>query len=177
MGLGLLYHWLCILTTHLIDRDCCRYPAVSSLFKVVQVPLCPRENGMFARIQGRNPFVRNIYKRRTGKLWESFSGQRYFIILLLFLQQYPRSPSMDRIYIEIFSIICYNIYSSFIPHKHINRTAPYRSYAVIWCFFVPFNTKKRHEDQPHVYYQFVTLSNISSCNSSTANAFFRVVIR
>lgn len=44
------------------------YPAVSSLFKVVQVPLCPRENGMFARIQGRNPFVRNIYKRRTGKL-------------------------------------------------------------------------------------------------------------
>lgn len=38
-----------------------RYPAVSSLFKVVQVPLCPRENGMFARIQGRNPFVRNIY--------------------------------------------------------------------------------------------------------------------
>lgn len=44
-----------------------RYPAVSSLFKVGRFH-GPRENGMFARIQGRNPFVRNIYKRRTGKL-------------------------------------------------------------------------------------------------------------
>ena len=44
-----------------------RYPAVSSLFKVgrFRTVLVRME---FARIQGRNPFVRNIYKRRTGKL-------------------------------------------------------------------------------------------------------------
>ena len=87
-----------------------RYPAVSSLFKVgrFHAVLVRTE---FARIQGRNPFVRNT-----------------------------RSPSMDRIYIEIFSIICYNIYVLVL--FPINRTAPYRSYAVIWCCFVPFNTKK-----------------------------------
>ena len=38
-------------------------------------------------------------------------------------------------------------------------------------------SKKRHEDLPHVSYQFVMLSNISSCNSITASAFFRVVMR
>lgn len=33
------------------------------------------------------------------------------------------------------------ICSSFIPHKHINRTAPHRSYAVIWCFLFIQNKK------------------------------------
>ena len=56
------------------------------------------------------------------------------------------------------------ICSSFIPHKHINRTAPYRSYAVIWCFFVPFNTKKGMRISPM---SIISLSHYQTSHPAT----------
>ena len=116
-----------------------QFSAVSILFKKlfkIHAILVRTES---ARIQGRNPYVRNKYIR----------GGQGIMRVLFRTELFYHST-------DIFTIV-----------PSVTLDGPQ----------LPRESKKRHKDLPHVSYQFVTLSNISSCNSITANAFFRVVMR